>query len=160
MEKFELRTIGVLRMYQGRYWAEIDEQYRLGLDGLEGFSHINVLFWCHLLDSPEQRALCTCKKPYQKAPKSLGVFATRSPARPNPIALTVCEITGIDEKSGRIELAFIDAEDRSPIVDIKPYHPAIDRVREANVPGWCSHWPDWYEDSAVFDWNAEFVNTQ
>lgn len=160
MTDVQLRTIGVVRATTEGFHAEIEPQYRAGLDGLEGFGYINVLFWCHHLDSPEPRSLLTCPKPYRTAPENLGVFATRSPARPNPLALTVCGVIGVDRERGRIDLAFIDAEDGSPIVDIKPYHPATDRVRDVTVPEWSAHWPKWYEDNATFDWAAEFVNAR
>ncbi len=61
---------------------------------------------------------------------------------------------------GGIYVAYIDAEEGTPIIDIKPYHPATDRIRDVQVPEWCDHWPKWYEDSAEFDWQAEFVNAK
>ncbi len=61
---------------------------------------------------------------------------------------------------GHIHIPFIDAEADTLIIDIKPYHPAIDRVRDLVLPDWCSHWPQWHEDSADFDWASEFVNAE
>ena len=46
------------------------------------------------------------------------------------------------------------------MLDIKPYHPAVDRIREVGVPAWCAGWPEWYEDSMTFDWGAVFENAQ
>ena len=66
----------------------------------------------------------------------------------------------IDYERGVIHIPYIDAEDGTPILDIKPYHPCSDRVRDVTVPEWCGHWPKWYEDSASFDWAAEFVNAR
>ncbi len=160
MEEMKLESIGVIRATAGGFTAELKEPFRAGLDGLDGFSYINVLFWCDRLDAPQPRSMVTFPQPYQGAPETLGVFATRSPARPNPLALTVCGVIGIDRENGRINLAYIDADDGSPIVDVKPYHPATDRVRDVTVPAWCDHWPKWYEDSATFDWAAEFVNAR
>lgn len=141
--------------YQG--CLEISGPYREALKELNGFSHINVFWWCHLSDTEALRNVLTCAKPYQKAPDSVGVFATRSQRRPNPVALTVVSVINIDHDRGVIDIPFIDAADNSPIIDIKPYHPATDRVKEVSVPDWCRHWPEWYEDAASFDWAAEFV---
>lgn len=90
----------------------------------------------------------------------MGVFATRSPVRPNPIAISPVPVMGIDEDHGMIYIPYIDAEDATPIVDLKPYHPCIDRIKDVQVPAWCSHWPQSYEESASFDWSAEFVHAQ
>lgn len=96
-------------------------------------------------------------KPYKSAPETMGVFATRSPFRPNPIALTAAQILEIDYAGGKIRLAYIDAEDGSPVLDIKPYSPCLDVVQTAQTPAWCAHWPKSLEESAVYDWSAEMV---
>jgi len=87
----------------------------------------------------------------------IGIFATRSPVRPNPIALSAVPVLGIDTAAGIIRVPFIDADDHTPVLDIKPYLPATERVRDVNVPAWSSHWPQWYEDNRGFDWAAEFT---
>jgi tRNA (Thr-GGU) A37 N-methylase len=66
----------------------------------------------------------------------------------------------VDVEKGLIVVPWIDAEDGTPILDIKPYHPSTDRIREVKMPRWCQHWPQWYEDSGEFDWSAEFVNAR
>jgi len=96
-----------------------------------------------------------CKKPYRAGPEKIGVFATRSPARPNPIAMTVASILGIDQKEGIIQIPWIDAAPDTPIIDLKPYQPSGDRVKDIAMPNWCSHWPKWLEDSGSFDWASE-----
>jgi tRNA (Thr-GGU) A37 N-methylase len=102
------------------------------------------------------RKTIVCNKPYKKGPEVLGIFATRSDYRPNPLGLTVCQVNKVDVKKGVIELCFIDAEDSSPVIDIKPYHPGVERVKKVSTPQWCSHWPQWYEDMGNFDWAGEF----
>jgi tRNA (Thr-GGU) A37 N-methylase len=62
----------------------------------------------------------------------------------------------MDHEKGIIYIPYIDAVDGTPIIDLKPYHPSIDRVRDVSVAKWCDHWPKWYEDSADFDWESEF----
>ena len=72
------------------------------------------------------------------SPELMEISATRSPARPNPIALTTVEVPHIDHASGIIQIAYIDAFDNSPVIDIKPYTPSLDRVENPEVPTWCS----------------------
>lgn len=86
----------------------------------------------------------------------MGIFATRSPIRPNPIALSVVEIIAIDYENGIIQIAYVDANDQTPLLDMKPYTPSLDRVEVPSVPAWCSHWPKSIEASAHFDWGKEF----
>jgi tRNA (Thr-GGU) A37 N-methylase len=95
-------------------------------------------------------------KPYTKGPDTLGTFATRSPQRPNPIALSCTHVTYIDVDSGIIGLAYIDADDQSPVLDIKPYTPSLDRVEAPAVPAWCKPWPNNVDTRGEFDWESEF----
>ncbi|CAK0809476.1 unnamed protein product, partial [Prorocentrum cordatum] len=78
-----------------------------------------------------------------------GVFATRSPHRPNPVGLTVCKLDGIDHARGVLFLSGIDVVDGSAVLDIKPYHP-VDSLRPAPPPGeaggrdwWPCTFPSW-----------------
>ena len=157
---FNLAPIGHVHAVEDEFCLALDEAYIPALTGLDGFSYLNVLWWANLSDTEELRATLTCDKPYKNAPPKMGIFATRSPIRPNPIGLTVVAVIHIDYDNGKIYIPYIDTEDGTPILDIKPYHPSIERVREVSLPDWCGHWPQWYEDSAVFDWAAEFENAQ
>ena len=96
------------------------------------------------------------EKPYTKGPDTLGVFATRSPQRPNPLALSCAYVTYMDADKGILGLSYIDADDGSPVLDIKPYTPSLDRVEHVEVPAWCAHWPKCVEESGEFDWESEF----
>ncbi|HBF0027276.1 TPA: SAM-dependent methyltransferase, partial [Clostridioides difficile] len=107
-------------------------------------------------DNTDFRSVLETEQPYKNAPEKMGIFATRSPVRPNPIALSVVEIINIDYMNGMIQIAYIDANDKTPILDIKPYTPSLDRVENPNVPDWCSHWPHSLEESASFAWENEF----
>jgi tRNA (Thr-GGU) A37 N-methylase len=69
-------------------------------------------------------------------------------------------VISVDVEKGLVIVPWIDAEDGTPILDIKPYHPSSDRIRDVTMPKWCQHWPQWYEDSGEFDWSAEFVNAR
>jgi tRNA (Thr-GGU) A37 N-methylase len=63
-----------------------------------------------------------------------GVFATRSPFRPNLIALTTCKVVAMQGKV--IEVENVDAFDGTPVIDIKPYTPGLDSVGEVRLPAW------------------------
>jgi tRNA-Thr(GGU) m(6)t(6)A37 methyltransferase TsaA len=142
------------------YAIEIDEQYRPALAELRGFGHINVLWWCHHLDESVYRNETVTVKPYRHGPEQVGIFATRSPLRPNPIALTTTRLLDVDLPAGVLTVAYLDADDGTPVLDIKPYLPGTDRVRDVTTPLWCSDWPQWLEDSASFDWASVFGNAQ
>jgi tRNA-Thr(GGU) m(6)t(6)A37 methyltransferase TsaA len=157
LQEMTLKPIGRVRAEKGMFTIEIEEQYRPALAGLDGFGHIDVLWWADRSDTPEQRNITTCRKPYTHGPDTIGIFATRSPQRPNPIAVTTADVISVDQDHGIIRLSYIDAENGTPVIDIKPYHPSGERVRDVVLPPWCSHWPRWYEDSASFDWDREFT---
>lgn len=153
---YTLNSIGRIRNNEGEAFIELDKKYIPALKALEGFSHINVLWWFDKFDNDEARAVLEADQPYKKAPKKMGIFATRSPIRPNPIALTAVEVIGIDYERGIINTAYIDADDNTPLIDIKPYTPSLDKIDTPSVPKWCSHWPESLEKSADFDWEKEF----
>lgn len=152
---FEIFPIGKVEQTQSGLQLRIFEPYRKALTELEKFSHATVLWWCHYCDSEEYRQTLECQRPYKKGPDKIGIFATRSPVRPNPIAISSVAILGIDKTEGIIHVPWIDAMAGTPIIDLKPYHPCEDRIRDVSVPQWCSHWPKWAEDSENFNWEAE-----
>ncbi len=154
--EYAIVPIGYIRVSNGSTRLDIQKDFSPALKGLEGFSHIIVVFWCHLTDTKDHRNQLECDKPYRQGPDNVGIFATRSPVRPNPVAITPVQVIKLDTSTGMIHIPFIDAEDGTPIIDIKPYHPSIDRIREVSTPKWCDHWPKCYEDSASFDWESEF----
>ena len=156
MQRFTLTPIGHIELGEEGMFVRLEPGYIPALEGLNGFSHINVFWWFHEQDAPEYRNVLTAPQPYKNAPETMGIFATRSPIRPNPIALSTAELLSMDTKNGLIQLAYIDAHDGSPVVDIKPYTPSLDRVEEPQVPAWCAHWPQSLEESGRFDWRGEF----
>ena len=106
---------------------EIGAAYRPALLGLERFSHVVVLAWLHEAD---RRAL-VIHPPHADAPR--GVFALRSPVRPNPIGLTVARLLKVNAEAGIVEIDAIDFLDGTPLIDVKPYRPGIDAVPDAVV---------------------------
>lgn len=107
--------------------VEVDEPWRPGLAGLERVSHVAILTW---LDRSRRNLIV--QKP-RHAPQAKGVFALRSPQRPNPVGLHVARLTGVDVAAGRLELEGIDVLDGTPVIDIKPYYASTDAVPEAVV---------------------------
>ena len=152
----EIRPIGRVAVEDGRYFIELEEKYVRATLGLSEYSHIQVIWWFSLVDGEEYRSHLVLDKPYRHGPDKVGVLATRSPVRPNPVALSACALLGVDGPGRRLELAWIDAEHGTPVVDIKPYQPSVDRVRGVRMPGWCAHWPACVEESGAFDWAGEF----
>ena len=145
---FEMRQIGAIRRTDGGIRLEIDRAYRHALKQLDSFSHVMVFWWAHGLDAEEWRAMLQTDPPYAPG-HTTGVFATRAPYRPNPIAVTTCKLLSLDEESGVIEVADIDALDETPIVDLKAYFPVCDRVQDATMPDWLEGWPEWMPDTGL-----------
>lgn len=106
--------------------VEVDPRYATGLVGLEAFSHLIVLYWMH----HARRDLVVQVPRHVSAPR--GVFALRSPVRPNPIALSVVELIAVEGTSLRIRN--IDCLDGTPLLDIKPYFASTDAVPDARRP--------------------------
>lgn len=100
------------------------------LQGLEGFSHLWVLFWFHQNKASRFHAKV---HPPRLGGESRGVFATRSPHRPNPIGLSVLKILKINKDT--VEIQGLDLVDGTPILDIKPYLPDSEAISDA-TRGW------------------------
>lgn len=92
---------------------EIEARFEPGLADIEGFSHLYVVWVFDRVDGVE----LTARPPTDDRPH--GVFATRSPQRPNPIGLTVVELLG--REGCRLRVAGVDMLDGTPLLDIKPY---------------------------------------
>jgi tRNA (adenine37-N6)-methyltransferase len=137
----------------GGHHIEIEPAYRDGLTGLEAFRWIVVHWFAHQAD---EQARLVLSSPYRGSPERLGVFATRSPMRPNPICMTVASLISVDVASGIVRLGWIDCDDGTPILDIKPYQASFDRVERPEPPGWCASWPRSVETSGDFDWPSIF----
>lgn len=157
-------TIGTIIEQAETFAVALEPLYRPGLRGVDGFSHVQVLWLADQADHEGQieqtdsRSLVLEGTPYVGGPDSAGVFSTRSPVRPNPIGLSVCAVTFVDEAEGLLGLGWIDALAGTPVLDIKPYFPASDRVANVTTPPWFASWPTCLEDSATFDWDSVFVS--
>lgn len=154
---YTLIPVGKIVVSERGYGIEFAPEYRRALQGLEGFSHLQVVWWFSECDTEENRRALVEEKPYRAGPEEIGVFATRSPRRPNPIAISVAEVTWIDLEAGFVGLAWVDAFEGTPVLDVKPYTPSADRVQSPRVPEWCREWPQSLEESGDFDWGSVFT---
>ena len=155
MEKtIAINVIGSVLQKDG-YAIKVNSGYRKALSGLREFSHVMVL-WVFDKAGWDGKTM-VMPPPYKKLKHDIGIFATRSPFRPNPIAVSTCRILSVDEEEGLVFVDWIDAADKSPVADLKPYHPSEDIARDVSMPSWCTHWPSCREESADFDWEGEFT---
>jgi tRNA-Thr(GGU) m(6)t(6)A37 methyltransferase TsaA len=134
VETCTLHPIGLIRKTDDTAWIEIFAEYRDAMLGLEGFSHIHVLFWFHENDTPDLRRTLQVHPRKDPSNPLSGVFATHSPLRPNLIGLTRCRILGIE--GTRIAIDAIDARDGSPVVDIKCFIPDAQPLSDVRLPDW------------------------
>ena len=143
MPEMTLKAIGVVRngikqpIRHG--WGEIvsdievNDDLTEALDGLDGFSHIIVLYWMHQL--PAGRQLPLKVHPMGKPELPLvGRLATRSPSRPNPVGQATVRL--LERRDNVLEVRGLDAIDGTPVIDIKPYIPKYDAASEAKAPQW------------------------
>ncbi len=134
--KFCASTVGFIRKPDDEsIFIEIEAKYWDATQQIDQFSHIIVLWWITGHDNPTSRANLADFPPQENAELS-GVFASRSPARPTPIGLSIVAIQKIDAKHHRIYIDQIDAHHDTPVVDIKPYMPFSDRVDNTKYPIW------------------------
>lgn len=111
----------------------IEEAFTGILDGIDAFSHVLVLYWAHGV-SEEERSMVQAHPMGRKDLPLVGIFATRSPARPNPICATVVKLL---ERSGNLlRVQGLDAVDGSPLIDIKPYNPSYYPVGDVRLAPW------------------------
>ena len=111
---------------------EVDAAWAEALDGIDAFSHIWLLWWLDRRDTLPQ-ALRVHPEGRPEMPL-VGIFATRSPHRPNPLAMTVVEL--LERQGRRLRVRGLDACQGTPILDIKPYLRRGDLIPGAAMPGW------------------------
>ena len=145
MKKFALKPIGrvrnSIREMKREGWESVvsdiilDPQYEDALDGTEDYSYLLILFW--LSRVPKVRR--EMKKIHPKSRQDLplvGIFATRTQYRPNPIGLTRVELIG--RKKNVLRVRGLDARNGTPVVDIKPISPRHEFIKGTRVPEWYS----------------------
>lgn len=110
----------------------IYKEYEAGLEGIEDFSHLNIIFWMDRIRRSERQLLKARPRGHQDMPM-LGIFATRSPHRPNPIGLTLVKL--VERKGNILRVNGLDALNDTPILDLKPYD-KWDSAEHMKVPRW------------------------
>ena len=132
-KQFILRPIGSVHMEKGHTTLILNKKFGPALRGLDSFSHVWVFWWFDRNDTPKKRSILQVHPIGNKKNPLTGVFACRSPARPNLIALTLCRVLSV--KDNIVEIDKIDAFANTAILDLKPYIPSYDYAK-ASVPDW------------------------
>ena len=149
---FEVHSIGTVKcpvdeMSQGN-WATVESEIHLspeyapGLQGLEGFSHVLVVFFLDRAQGFDLSKQLLRRPRGMEDLQELGVFAQRTKYRPNPIGVTAVKLLGIEGNVVRVQA--LDALDGTPVLDIKPYMPPFDRVDEVTMPPWVGRFIEGY----------------
>jgi len=132
--EFKVSPIGHVQKSEDRTLIVLDKKYEPGLLGLNGYSHAYVFWWFDRNDTPGKRATLQVHPMGNRDNPLTGVFATRSPVRPNLVALTLCKIVAVKENV--VEVEKIDAFDGTAVIDIKPFIPGYDTAEDAKMPEW------------------------
>ncbi len=139
-----LRPIGVIRngytQKPEQPWEEItseivvEEGLAEALEGIEEFSHIQVIFWLHRVEGERERLPMKIHPQRRADLPEVGLFATRTPLRPNPIGLTTVRL--LRREGNVLHVLGLDALDGTPLLDLKPYLLRGDCWPEATGPEW------------------------
>ena len=112
---------------------EINDEYANALDGIDDFSHLVVLFWAHRVEQKRRFTLKVHPAGREHMPL-VGVFATRSPARPNLILSTTVHLL---ERNGNVlRVRGLDSINGTPVLDIKPHLPSYDAPENVSLADW------------------------
>jgi excinuclease ABC subunit A len=146
---YEVDIIGEIRNVKGDNYIQLNN--RINITGM----YITVFWWFHKFDTDKYRGITECNPPYEDAPRS-GIFATRSPVRPNPIAMTVARIIKMDVEKKRIYLNGIESFDKTPCLGISEYDSKEHCVFDPRIPSWLKHWPKSF-DEAILNINGNEI---
>jgi tRNA-Thr(GGU) m(6)t(6)A37 methyltransferase TsaA len=149
---FQVHPIGSVKcavdeMSQGN-WAAVDSEIHLdpeyapGLQGLEGFSHVLVVFFLDRAQGFDPKKQLLRRPRGMEDLQELGVFAQRTKFRPNPIGVTAVKLLGIENNIVRVH--GLDALDGTPVLDLKPYMPPFDRMDDVAMPPWVARFIEGY----------------
>lgn len=138
----DLAPIGVIRNgiddASGRVWAQVKselvfrDEFRPALEGLDGFSHLFVITWMDQV-TDEGRSLLRLHPSGDDRTPELGVFATRTAHRPNPIAVSIVPVERV--RGGVVHVVGLDMVNGTPLLDVKPYVSFYDSF-DATIPKW------------------------
>jgi tRNA-Thr(GGU) m(6)t(6)A37 methyltransferase TsaA len=108
----------------------VDEKFTDALKGIEDYSHVIIVYW---MDKVKDYVITHRPQGNPDVPV-VGIFACRCPQRPNPIGITTVRLMG--RKGNKIKVKGLDILDGIPIIDIKPYWPIYDHVKDGKIPDW------------------------
>jgi tRNA-Thr(GGU) m(6)t(6)A37 methyltransferase TsaA len=120
----------------------LEEVYAAGLQGLEDFSHVMVVFYLHEAQGFDPAKQLLRHPRGMEHLREVGVFAQRTKYRPNPIGVTSVELRSI--RGNVAVVRGLDALDGTPVLDLKPYMPMFDRIDDARVPAWVAQFMEGY----------------
>ena len=145
LSPISVRPIGVVRNARTALGADgwqllpsridVFDEFRRGLDAIDGFSHIIVLTWLDRVPDADRGAIAL-RPEGTHYPEAVGIFALRVPGRPNPIGLSVVPLLG--REGTTLHVRGLDAVDGTPVLDLKPYLPRYDSVPDASLPDWAT----------------------
>ena len=143
MRDIVLRPIGKvrnsIRVLRREGWNSViseivlKPEYVEALDGVEDYSHLFIFFWITRIP-PSRRGMMKIHPKSREDLPLVGIFATRTQYRPNPIGLTLVELVG--RKKNVLRVRGLDAIQGTPVLDIKPISPAKEFPKRPRVPGW------------------------
>ncbi len=108
----------------------VNEKFTNALNGIEDYSHVIIVYW---MDKVKSYVITHRPQGNPNVPV-VGILACRCPPRPNPIAVTTVEL--LERKGNMIRVKGLDILDGTPIIDVKPYWPIYDNVKNGKIPDW------------------------
>ena len=140
MKEINLKSIGVAKNSEkdprfGSFTGivteiVVDEKFTDALNGIEDYSHVIIVYW---MDKVKNYVITHRPQGNPDVP-IVGIFACRCPPRPNPIAVSTVEL--MEHNGNKIKVRGLDILDGTPIIDIKPYWPIYDNVKDGKIPSW------------------------
>ncbi len=141
--KIELKPIGIVKnnitAQTREEWDKVtsevilNEELNGALSQIDEFSHLIIIYWMHKI-SPRQRSTMKVHPKNNQNLPLVGVLASRSPVRPNPIGITTVKL--LQRHHNVLKVIGLDAIDGTPVLDIKPHIPRYDCPTEVKVPKW------------------------
>ncbi len=131
---YKLFPIGRVEKKGAATLLRVFEEYADGLLGLDGWSHVNAIYWFDRNDTPQQRRVLRVHPRGDNRNPLTGVFACRAPLRPNLIALSVCKIVSV--QGCVVTVDGLDAFDGTPLLDLKPFIPPDVPTQDVRTPAW------------------------
>ncbi len=108
----------------------VGEEFTDALNGIEGYSHVIIVYWLHKIKD----YVVTIRPQGNPEVPIVGIFACRCPARPNKIAMTTVKF--IERNGNKIKVKGLDILNKTPVIDIKPYWPVYDKIKDGIIPDW------------------------